>query len=182
MFFRTTIPFSRYNHNLQLTADQRSILIKHSNNFFNQNFVDPLIVGTTNDPTTRFHAKFLQKSFVYLITETACEYPYPYFTEKTWKAMINGCPFLMINAPGSLAKLHEYGFKTFNDWWNEGYDNIPLAANRIEAVIKILNDLSALSLNELQDLKNSMENIIDFNYNHLQTFRKIEIERITNEI
>lgn len=182
MNFRNTTPFTRFNNDLTLTVAQNQILTAHSNTFANQNFVDSKIVGLTNDIDTRFCAGFLQYSFVYIITETVSEYPYPYFTEKTWKAMATGSPFIMINAQNSLLKLQEFGFKTFNKWWDEGYDAKPTAADRIESAIKLLKDLSHRSLHDLQSLKISMNNVITHNQQHLTTFQNLDLKNITNQI
>jgi hypothetical protein len=181
-FFRTTVPFSRCNNDVYLTADHRTILNKHLDNFNNQKFVDSNINGQSNDRSSEFYADFLKRSFVYLITETLGEHPYPYFTEKTWKALVTGCPFLMVNAPGSLRKLQEFGFKTFNYWWDEGYDEFEFVADRIEAVVKILKTLSKLNQAELYNLQISMADTVIHNYNHLQTFRNLELKKIANQI
>jgi hypothetical protein len=182
MNLRTTVPFTRFNNYLDLSADQRNVMAIHSGQFIGKSFVDPIITGDTNDPATRFNAEFLNYSFVYVITETVGDYPYPYFSEKTWKAMSTGSPFIMINAQNSLLKLQEFGFKTFSEWWDEGYDTKNTVADRIEAAVNILNEFSHKSISELQAIRNTMSHVIDYNRHHLTTFQKLDLENITNQI
>lgn len=182
MNFRTTVPFVRVNDDLVLSASQHNVLTTHSSTFANQSFADPQILGSTNDFSTRFRASFLHYSFVYVITETVSEYPYVYFTEKTWKAMATGVPFIMINAQNSLSKLQDFGFKTFNKWWNEDYDIKNTGADRVEAAVKILQDLSQLTLDELKLMRHEMDYVIKHNQQHLITFRELDLKNIANQI
>lgn len=182
MNLRTTIPFVRSNDYLILTADQQAVMSTYSAEFIGSSFVDPNITGNSNDVATRFNAEFLHYSFVYVITETVGEYPYPYFSEKTWKAMFTGCPFIMINAQNSLLQLQEFGFKTFSEWWDEGYDTKNTVADRIEAAVKILDELSHKSITELQAMKNTMSHVLEYNQHHLATFQNLDLENITNQI
>lgn len=43
----------------------------------------------------------------------------PAFTEKTYKAIINKHPFLILNQPNSLCFLKKYGFYTFEDYFED---------------------------------------------------------------
>jgi hypothetical protein len=182
MILRTTIPFTRFNNYLELTPNQQAILVEYANDFFQQTFVDPTIDGNTNDCVTRFNAPFLKQSLIYVITETVGDYPYPYFSEKTWKAIVTGCPFMLINTQYSLAKLKEFGFKTFDQWWDEGYDKKVTVADRIEAVVNELIKLSKLSITELEDLRQEMSPVILHNQKHLEIFTASDLENITNQI
>ena len=182
MNLRTTSPFNRFNNYLDLSEDQRAVMAVHSSQFIGNSFADPIIPEGGNDQATWFNAEFLNYSFVYVITETVGDYPYPYFSEKTWKAMATGCPFIMINAQYSLLKLQEFGFKTFSEWWDEGYDTKNTVADRIEAAVNILNEFSHKSIIELQEIRNTMSHIIEYNRHHLTTFRNLDLENIANQI
>ena len=182
MILRITIPFNGINDDLTLSANQRSVMTKNSDQFVNQTFVDPRILGDKNDLVTRFNAIFLRRSLIYVITETVGDYPYPYFSEKTWKAMITGCPFMMVNAYNSLAKLRDFGFKTFANWWDEGYDTKSTVADRIETMTEVLKVLSKMPINELQDLRAQMEPTIQHNQQHLKVFTTQDLKNIANTI
>jgi hypothetical protein len=179
---RTTIPFVRFNNDITLNTDQQNVFLTHSSKFSKKNYQHPDIIGPSNDDATRFNAEFLNLALVYVITETVAEYPYPYFSEKTWRAMFTGRPFMMVNAQHSLKKLQELGFKTFSDWWDESYDEKALAADRIEYMVATLKSLTRLSKKELQELNQDMLPVIQHNQNHLIKFASDDLENIANQI
>lgn len=182
MTLRITNPFTRYNHDLILDEDQQDVFLRNSHAFVNQTLIDPRIPDASTYQDTMFFADFLSQSFVYVITETVGEYPYPYFSEKTWKAFNTGVPFLMVNAQHSLKKLQELGFKTFSQWWDEGYDSKTTVADRIESLTSILYDLSKLSDAELASMRKEMQATIDYNHNYLKIFAKKDLMNIIKSI
>lgn len=182
MSLRTTTPFTRYNNDPVLTADQRKILNQHLDLFNNRSFVDPRIIGGSNDPANKFYAEFLHQSFVYVITETVGDYPYPYFSEKTWRAFNTGCPFMLVGAQYSLVKLQEFGFRTFNKFWSEDYDNKNTVADRIESIICELTKLSKLEISELEELRNDIRPVLEYNKQHLSTFVAQDLDNIAKSI
>lgn len=58
-------------------------------------------------------------------------------TEKTFKPIANLQPFIIVGAPGSLAALHDLGYKTFNDIIDESYDYTEDDDRRMELLIKL---------------------------------------------
>lgn len=181
-FLHLCKPYSNFNDTIKLSLEQRSVLTGYEKEFVNQKFSDYRIVGDTNDRNTRFYAPFLTKSFVYIITETVCEYPYPYFSEKTWKAINTGCPFMMVNARYSLDALRSFGFKTFDQWWDESYDRELNGSDRIERMIQELEKLSKLSLDDLKNLRKEMLPTLDYNMQHLKKFAEAELDNIAKSI
>lgn len=181
-FLHVCKPYSNFNNELCLSKEQQHIFGKHYNLFAGNAYVDPKIQGDTNDIGTRFYAEFLHKSYVYVITETVCEYPYPYFSEKTWRAFNTGVPFMMINAQYSLAKLRDFGFKTFNCWWDESYDVLANGADRIQAIVEQLKSLSELSIEDLVNLRQEMLPTLEYNQRHLAVFAKNDLENIAKSI
>lgn len=175
---RTTLPITRFNNCLQLDADSWLVLTTYANNFVNQNFKHPSILNSPNDQTTRFNADFLSQSFVYLITETVGDYPYPYFSEKTWKAILSSMPFILVGSKHSLKKLHEFGFKTFSQWWSEDYDNCKYVADRIKLITLELKKLCELDYTELEHYRFQMQEILIHNQTHIREFRKNDLENI----
>jgi hypothetical protein len=64
-----------------------------------------------------------------------------------------------------LQYLRDYGFKTFGQWWDEGYDSIEDPAERMQAVADVVNGIGNMSLPELEKLRTSMQPVLDYNYN-----------------
>lgn len=179
---RITSPPVRINDDLIIDDRFWQILCTHQNEFVGKNFQHSTIQGGSNDKDTYFLAPFLKNSFVYIVTETVGDYPYPYLSEKTWKAMVSKVPFMMIGSPGNIAKLQEFGFKTFSNWWNEDYDTLPTVAQRIESIVKELEILSKLPLTELIELRKDIASTVDFNFNHLITFKSNDLANIQKKL
>ena len=95
------------------------------------------------------------------------------FTEKTWKAITNFHPFLLVGAKNSLSKLREYGFETFPELFDEGYDDSK-DERRVEDITNELDRTLLLSISELDNIYYSMEEKLVHNFHHF--FRLCENE------
>jgi len=161
---------------MYLTKDQRHTLATYQSTL--QFFAHDLCKTDTPNDRAFNNFNFIKKSFVYVITETVAEYPYPYLTEKTWKAINYKVPFLMIGGKDSLYQLRKFGFKTFDAWWDESYDSLNTAADRIDSVVGILKDLSKRPNQELYDIRVAMEDILLYNKKHIANVFTNEIEKL----
>lgn len=96
-------------------------------------------------------------TYVSLVAETETNYGGYYVSEKISKPLISGKPFLVFGAPGYLQALQDIGFKTFNSWWSEAYDNIEDSYKRIQAIVGSLNSFNVLPLktkiNYIEEMK-----------------------------
>ena len=106
----------------------------------------------------------LMQSFVFVVTETCFFQTKTHLTEKIFKPIVLRMPFLLLGCAHNLEYLRSYGFKTFSDFWDESYDTIEDPIKRIEAVVKILKDLSKMSPEEQKELLLKMEPILEHNY------------------
>jgi thymidylate synthase len=75
----------------------------------------------------------------------------------------------MISSPYTLKYLKKLGYKTFNKWWDESYDDELDLDTRLNMIIKILEDLNKKSEKELVEMLEEMRPIIEHNHN---TWRK----------
>jgi hypothetical protein len=57
-----------------------------------------------------------------------------FLTEKTYKACAGNHPFMLIGAPGLLKQLKTQGFVTFDNVFNEGYDDIANLDDKLEII------------------------------------------------
>jgi hypothetical protein len=105
-------------------------------------------------------------SLLYLITETVADGRRHHLTEKTFKPIALGMPFVMVGTQGSLEYLRSYGFKTFGHIWDESYDTIQDAHQRIQAVAGLLKSLCDLSVEERIALFRLCHETIEHNWNH----------------
>jgi len=103
-------------------------------------------------------------SFVNVVTETLWENNSIFFTEKIYKPMYMCQPFIIFGNPHSLRKLKEYGFKTFDKWWDESYDNETDLDIRLEKITKVLEQIVSWDFDKCLSITNEMEEILIHNY------------------
>jgi len=118
-------------------------------------------------------------AFWHIVTETVFYYDKLHLTEKIFKPIVNKQPFMLLAAPGNLAYLKSYGFKTFDSVIDESYDLIQDNDARIEAVVNQLHWYCNLTPGEKTDVIQQLEPVIQHNFNHFYgEFRHI----ITREL
>lgn len=83
-----------------------------------------------------------------LVTETVFDYPYTFRTEKIWKPIAIGHPFIVASNAGYYQDLHNLGFKTFGHLIDESFDNIENNQDRLERIAGITEDLVKQDLAE----------------------------------
>ena len=105
-------------------------------------------------------------SLLYLVTETVATGRRHHITEKTFKPIAMGMPFVLVATAGSLEYLRSYGFKTFGHVWDESYDTVADDHERIAAVASLLKTLCDLSVTERIVLYNLCRETIEHNWNH----------------
>ena len=104
-------------------------------------------------------------SFLHVVTETVWQDKI-HFTEKVFKPIVLHQPFVVLQAPGSLAYLRSYGFETFGAWWDESYDDIEDPTERMQAIADIVNAIGAKSLEELETMRMEMASVLEHNFRH----------------
>jgi hypothetical protein len=105
------------------------------------------------------------ESLLYLVTETVATGRRHHLTEKTFKPIAMGMPFIIVGTQGSLRYLRSYGFKTFGDLWDESYDDEPDDSKRIEKIAHTLKLLDGLG-EYRQAIFDSAQDIVKHNWNH----------------
>ena len=105
-------------------------------------------------------------AFWHIVTETVFYYDKLHLTEKIFKPIVSKQPFMLLAAPGNLAYLKSYGFKTFDSVIDESYDLIQDPDLRTEAVVKQLHWYCNLTLSEKTDIIKQLEPVIQHNFDH----------------
>jgi hypothetical protein len=106
----------------------------------------------------------LMESFIFVVTETCYWQDKTHLTEKIFKPIVLRMPFILVDCVNNLAYLRSYGFRTFGKFWDESYDAITDPIERMQAIVKILKDISNLSSQQQKDLLSEMQPILDHNY------------------
>jgi hypothetical protein len=89
-----------------------------------------------------------------------------HLTEKTFKPIAMGMPFVLSAPAGSLAYLRQYGFKTFDTIWDEHYDTVTDDTIRIAMLTRLLKKLDQQSEQEKNKMFKKCIPIIEHNWNH----------------
>jgi hypothetical protein len=105
-----------------------------------------------------------ERTFLSLVSESTCEDGVVYLSEKTFKPIAMGHPFIIVGSQGSLRKLKDIGYKTFDDFWDEGYDRCDSYKDRIDRIIQILLSLKSKNFEELINMREQMKEITDYNF------------------
>jgi hypothetical protein len=98
-----------------------------------------------------------------------------FITEKSFKPMAFQHPFIVYGDPGTLNYLHSLKFETFDNLFDESYDNEPKAGNRLKLIVD-----NILSYQE-QTYSNITQERIEYNYNRFFD-EKLVHEKIQKEI
>jgi len=105
--------------------------------------------------------RYYKNMFVDIVSETDLDTCFT--TEKTLRPIIFKTPFLLMAGKGTLQKLKDIGFKTFDHWWSEDYDNYA----HFERMEKILDIVEWISVQyNVNKFKEEMTSILEYNYNH----------------
>ena len=126
------------------------------------------------------------ESLLYLVTETVATGRRHHLTEKTFKPIALGMPFVIVGTRGSLEYLRSYGFRTFEGIWDESYDDAEDDV-RIQRIASLLRSLDELSTEGKQDLFDQCQEVIEHNWNHFYggDFEAVlwkELNEMLNEI
>lgn len=103
-----------------------------------------------------------------LVTETVFDYPYSFRTEKIWKPIAMGHPWIVVTNAGYYRDIRNLGFKTFSHVIDESFDLIDDNQQRIERISEVVEDLCS------QDLAKFLEecyNVCKYNQQHLAEMR-----------
>jgi hypothetical protein len=103
-----------------------------------------------------------------LVSETVFTYPYSFRTEKIWKPIAMGHPFIAVANCGFYRDIHNLGFKTFGHILDESFDQIEDNQERLERIATVVEDLCQ------QDLVKFLEecyNVCKYNQQHLKEMR-----------
>lgn len=83
--------------------------------------------------------------------------PWPFITEKTFKPIALQHPFQVLGHSGTLARLHDLGFETFSEMFDESYDHAPtdqkkltILKNNVANFDRSASGYSQVTLNKLE--------------------------------
>jgi len=103
-----------------------------------------------------------------VVTETVFDYPYSFRTEKIWKPIAIGHPWIAVANEGYYRDMRNLGFRTFDSVIDESFDTIENNQDRLERIAQVIDDLCC------QDLASFLKEcytICKYNQQHLADMR-----------
>jgi hypothetical protein len=116
-----------------------------------------------------------QDTYFSVVTETVFDYPYSFRTEKIWKPVAMGHPWIVAANRGYYRDMHNLGFQTFAHVIDESFDQIDNDADRFDRIAMIVKDLCRQNLSEFLDqcqavCKYNQQHLSDTGYRIIQEF------------
>jgi len=167
----------------KITAENNLIKESHRHDLLDQSLfletITPLYLDTNleqENPVLKLNEDHHSSTFLSLVTETLTEYEVNkfspiFFSEKTWKPISIGQPFIILASKGHLEYLKNLGYKTFNNWWSEEYDALDNVDLKISLIVKEIKKLSQLSTRQLSEMRLEMREILIHNQNVYNEYR-----------
>lgn len=138
-----------------------------------ENCNDPGIDGRgKNSRITDSPNNSYQESFCAIVLESRVAQPWPNISEKTLNAIKNKRPFIVVGSAGTLEMIKKMGFKTFDQWWDESYDNIENNIDRLSKICNTIFYINNLELDEINSIYSQMKDILDHNQKNLLNLPK----------
>jgi hypothetical protein len=160
---------------LRLKRPERDIIVDKLDFFLNQmlwsylakNKKLPYDTDDENSGQRYMHPFWYDTTYCSLVVETSISGDL-HVSEKSYKPIAYYHPFMSLSVPGTLQFLKDAGFETFDNLFNEDYDNIESLDLRLE-IIK--ENLRSVSLNSYYD-KLTLDKL-EHNHNHFFNKEKI---------
>ncbi len=156
--------FQFYEDVLENTDNQDILSFYKNYNSLNNYFYDKKEWGNIINWGAYLNESAHMESFVNIITETLWDDSSIFFTEKTYKPIYMCQPFIIFGNPHSLKKLKEYGFKTFDRWWDESYDDEIDLNIRLKKITKVLEEITSWDFDKCQQIIIEMEETLIHNF------------------
>ena len=96
-------------------------------------------------PTQRhFNPEWYDQTYLSMVIETMGNFSVAtptFITEKSFKPIAFQHPFIIYGDKNTLKLLREWGFETYDNLWDESYDQLSNLVDRRDAIIKILQSV-----------------------------------------
>ena len=116
------------------------------------------------------HNTLSNSALLEVVQETSVFPETLFISEKTLKAILGKNMFLLIGNKSTLNFLRMLGFKTFDRVFDESYDDLSFDFKRVQEVSDQLHWFCSLSEKEATKLRESVDDIVEHNYNHYINF------------
>jgi len=106
-----------------------------------------------------------------VITESCYYEDCIYMSEKVFKPISQLVPFIYLTNPFAMKKLREIGYKTFQPWIDESYDEEVDNDKRFFMILDEIKRLCSMSKEEIHKWYYEMEDILLYNQEHFANYK-----------
>jgi hypothetical protein len=124
-------------------------------------------------------SKIYHSFFMEIVCETFILGESFYPTEKTWRPFINMTPFMTVGPRSHLHNLKKLGFKTFDQWWDEGYDEDVGLDNGRQSIRCIQHNCDRVAQLNSQQLESLYQDMMPTLQHNQQRFLELTEEEFT---
>ena len=107
-----------------------------------------------------------ERTFISMVTESLADDETLFFSEKIWKPIMVGHPFIIYGNQFTLKYLKSLGYQTFDKWIDESYDEIYDRVHRAQKIVTELKKFENKTIEELMVIRDEMEEVCKFNKLH----------------
>ena len=107
--------------------------------------------------------------FLDVINETRFGQPTGNFSEKVFQAVQFMKPFVLVAPPKTLEYVKSLGFKTFDKYWDESYDN---ETDHGERMAKIFNTIDSIIEKPIEELRSMYDDMLPILQHNLEVYKE----------
>jgi hypothetical protein len=125
-----------------------------------------LVLNSAQQLLSQDHKEFVnsyKSFFVEIVCESYCCGNTFFPTEKIFRPILLKTPFIVQGPRYFLHRLRDLGFRTFDQWWDEGYSEDP-SDWQLNEIIQIVNSLASKTSQQLHEITNDM--LVTLEHNH----------------
>jgi hypothetical protein len=123
------------------------------------NGVTPALFNSTATKLSDYYSDI----FVDIVNETRFAQPTGNFSEKVFQSMQYLKPFILVAPPKTLEYVKTFGYRTFDEFWDESYDNEMDHGERMAKIFEVIEYINNKTIDELREIYVQMIPILEHN-------------------
>jgi hypothetical protein len=137
---------------------------------------------------SHYSADFDQEDYestsIEVVLETLFDDLRLHLTEKTLRPIAMGQPFILAGTYGSLKYLRDYGFKTFEDCWDESYDMMSDSIERMNKITEVMSNIISMPKHKRESMLERAREIAEYNRRHFfsDEFQTYLLDELKNNL
>lgn len=164
----------RYNNHPEINE-----IINRNSDIYN---IPDLYLDTTDLVTNRAEHQdsindYYEQTYFSVITETTYHENVPFLSEKVFKAIAMGHPFILVSAPNTLQYLKQLGYKTYHPMIDEKYDTIQNHGDRMLYIVKEIERLCSMDRTQLKKWLKTARFIANYNMRILNSKTNFTVKK-----